>query len=53
MIKRVFLGVCLLIIFVLSFVLKLFPFLALIILFLGIYELVRLFPKNKMLVLFY
>lgn len=53
MIKRVFLGVCLLIIFVLSFVFKLFPFLALIILFLGIYELVRLFPKNKMLVLFY
>lgn len=53
MIKRVFLGVCLLIIFVLSFVFKLFPFLALIILFLGIYELVKLFPKNKILVSFY
>lgn len=53
MIKRVFLGVCLLIIFVLSFVFKLFPFLALIILFLGIYELVKLFSKNKILVSFY
>lgn len=50
MIKRTIFGFVLLAIFILSFTLKLFPLLLVIILILGLAELIRLFAKNPLLI---